>query len=146
MHMVQADARTWQPPAPLDAVLLDAPCSALGVIRRHPEGIWRRDPKDFARYPTVQRALVESAASMLKPGGTLVYSVCTPSPEEGRDVVEAAIASGAWKRRPIMPGEAPGFDHSLTSDGDLVTAPPAIEDDAPQTRCDVFYVARLERT
>lgn len=145
MQIVQADARTWRPPELLDAVLLDAPCSALGVIRRHPEGVWRRDPKDFARYPTVQRALVESAAAMLKPGGVMIYSVCTPSAEEGRDVVEAAIASGAWKRRAIMAGEAPGFAHSLTSEGDLLTAPPAAGGDAPQTRSDVFYISRLER-
>jgi 16S rRNA (cytosine967-C5)-methyltransferase len=146
MELVQADARTWRPPEPLDAVLLDAPCSALGVIRRHPEGVWRRDPKDFARYPMVQRAMVDAASAMLKPGGTLVYSVCTPSPEEGREVIEAAIASGGWKRRPFGAGEAPGFDHSLTPEGDLLTAPAASTADAPQTRCDVFFVARLERT
>ncbi len=145
MELVQADARTWRPPVLLDAVLLDAPCSALGVIRRHPEGVWRRDPKDFARYPTVQRALVDAAAEMLRRGGTLVYSVCTPSPEEGRDVVEAAIAGGAWKRLPFAAGEAPGFDHSLTPEGDLLTAPAASTADAPQTQCDVFFIARLER-
>lgn len=145
MELVRADARTWRPQELLDAVLLDAPCSALGVIRRHPEGVWRRDPKDFARYPMVQRAMVDAASEMLKPGGTLVYSVCTPSPEEGREVVEAAIASGAWKRRPFGAGEAPGFDHSLTPQGDLLTAPAASTADAPQTRCDVFFVARLER-
>lgn len=146
VDVVQADARTWRPPVLLDAVLLDAPCSALGVIRRHPEGVWRRDPKDLARYPQVQRALVDAAAEMLNPGGILVYSVCTPSPEEGREIIEAAVASGAWKRRPIGVGETPGFEHSLTPEGDLLTAPAAFAADAPQTRSDVFFVARLERT
>jgi 16S rRNA (cytosine967-C5)-methyltransferase len=145
MDVVQADARTWRPDAKLDAVLLDAPCSALGVVRRHPEGVWRRDPKDFARFPGVQRALVDAAADMLKPGGKLVYSVCTPAPEEGRDVVEAAIASGAWRRAPVTAGEVPGFGDSLTAEGDLLTAPLASGTEAPQTRCDVFYIARLER-
>lgn len=145
MDVVQADARTWRPDAKLDAVLLDAPCSALGVVRRHPEGVWRRDPKDFVRFPAVQRALVDAAADMLKPGGRLVYSVCTPAPEEGRDVVEAAIAGGAWRRAPIRDAEVPGFADSLTAEGDLLTAPIAAETEAPQTRCDVFYIARLER-
>ncbi len=146
MDLIQADARTWRPQALLDAVLLDAPCSALGVIRRHPEGVWRRDPKDLARYPMIQRALIDAAAAMLRQGGTLIYSVCTPSPEEGREVVEAAISGGAWRRRPVVAGEARGFDHSLTPDGDLLTAPAAIASDAAQIRCDVIYMARLERT
>jgi 16S rRNA (cytosine967-C5)-methyltransferase len=114
-------------------------------VRRHPEGVWRRDPKDFVRFPAVQRALVDAAADMLKPGGRLVYSVCTPAPEEGRDVVEAAIAGGAWRRAPVMDAEVPGFADSLTAEGDLLTAPIAAETEAPQTRCDVFYIARLER-
>jgi len=145
MDIVQADARTWRPDQPLDAALLDAPCSALGVVRRHPEGVWRRDPKDFARFPGVQRALVDAAADMLKPGGRLVYSVCTPAPDEGQDVVEAAIAGGAWRRVPVSVDEVPGFAGSLMAEGDLLTAPLAAETDAPQTRCDVFYIARLER-
>lgn len=150
MELVQADARTWRPHELVDAVLIDAPCSALGVIRRHPEGIWRRDPKDLARFPATQRALVDAAADMLKPGGRLIYAVCTPAPEEGRDVVEAAIRSGAWRRLPVTAEEAPGFAHALTAEGDLLTAPapeqgPA-ETEAPQTRSDVFFIARLERT
>jgi 16S rRNA (cytosine967-C5)-methyltransferase len=145
MDIVQADARTWRPGQLLDAVLIDAPCSALGIVRRHPEGVWRRDPKDFVRFPSVQRALVDAAAEMLKPGGRLVYSVCTPAPDEGREVVEAAIAGGAWRRVPVMAAEAPGFTDSLTTEGDLLTAPAATETEAPQTRCDVFYIARLER-
>lgn len=150
MELVQADARTWRPQEQLDAVLIDAPCSALGVIRRHPEGIWRRDPKDLARFPAAQRALVEAAAEMLKPGGRMIYAVCTPVPEEGRDVVEAAIRSGAWRRLPVTADEAPGFDHALTPDGDLLTAAArgmtVAASDAPQTRSDVFFIARLERS
>lgn len=145
MDIVQADARTWRPDQKLDAVLIDAPCSALGIVRRHPEGVWRRDPKDFVRFPGVQRALVDAAADMLKPGGRLVFSVCTPAPEEGREVVEAAIAGGAWRRVPVTADEVPGFAQSLTAEGDLLTAPLAAETEAPQTRCDVFFIARLER-
>lgn len=159
MDIVEADARTWRPALPLDAVLLDAPCSALGIIRRHPEGVWRRDPKDLARFPSVQRALVDAARDMLKPGGRLVYSVCTPSPEEGREVIEGALSAGGWKRVAVTPAEAVGFDASLTSDGDVLTLPHVFgsrdpsgaEDAAAATlaeeplNSDAFYIARLER-
>lgn len=153
MTIVESDARTWRPEQPLDAVLLDAPCSALGIIRRHPEGVWRRDPKDLVRFPSIQRALVDAAHEMLKPGGRLVYSVCTPVPEEGREIVEAAIASGAWSRVPVTREEAAGFGDSLTPDGDVLTVPPirgaaaSIGTESPQAsmNSDAFFVARLER-
>lgn len=157
VDVVEMDARTWRPSEPLDAVLLDAPCSALGILRRHPEGAWRRDPKDMARFPATQAQLVAAAAEMLRPGGRLVYSVCTPTAEEGRDVIEAAVASGSWRRVKITPEEVPGFEAALTNDGDVITAPapdrlPRVADASPvdenhgePMKSDVFYIARLER-
>jgi 16S rRNA (cytosine967-C5)-methyltransferase len=138
MEIVEADARTWRPAEPLDAVLLDAPCSALGIIRRHPEGVWRRDPRDFVRFPQVQRALVDAAGEMLRPGGRLIYAVCTPVPEEGRDVIDGALATGSWRRSAITADEIPGFEAALTGEGDLLTVTPA-------SRADAFYIARLAR-
>ncbi len=153
MEIVEQDARTWRPAEPLDGVLLDAPCSALGILRRHPEGVWRRDPKDLARFPAVQAKLVEAAAEMLRPGGRLVYSVCTPAPEEGADVIAAALASGRWRRVKIEAGEVPGFEAALTDDGEVMSAPVARGADASASgeivaepmKSDVFYIARLER-
>jgi 16S rRNA (cytosine967-C5)-methyltransferase len=153
MEIVEMDARTWRPAELLDGVLLDAPCSALGILRRHPEGVWRRDPKDLARFPSVQAKLVEAAGEMLKPGGRLVYSVCTPVPEEGREVIAAALASGRWRRVKVEAGEIPGFEGALTDDGDVITAPAGRggvatgEDEiaAQPMKSDVFYIARLER-
>jgi 16S rRNA (cytosine967-C5)-methyltransferase len=153
IEIVEHDARTWRPAAPLDAVLLDAPCSALGVMRRHPEGAWRRDPKDFARFPATQRALVEAAQAMLRPGGRLVYCVCTPTPEEGPEIIAAAVAAGGWRRIKIEAAEAPGFEFALTDDGEVITAPPVRvagasplgEIVAEAIKSDVFYIARLER-
>lgn len=153
MEVVEADARVWRPHERLDAVLLDAPCSALGVLRRHPEGAWRRDPKDMVRFPAIQRALVEAAGEMLRPGGRLVYCVCTPEAEEGRDVIESVIAAGGWRRVNILAGEVPGFVHALTNEGDVITAPPlrdaaasaVSEIDAEPIKSDVFFIARLER-
>jgi 16S rRNA (cytosine967-C5)-methyltransferase len=149
MEIVEADARNWRPDTPLDAVLLDAPCSALGVIRRHPEGVWRRDPKDLARLPSIQRSLVDAARGMLKPGGRLVYAVCTPLPEEGREVIEAALAAGGWRLAPVTPDEAAGFRNSLTAEGDVLTLPESGADASPDSEDalnpDAFFVARLER-
>jgi 16S rRNA (cytosine967-C5)-methyltransferase len=153
MKRVEQDARTWRPGAPLDAVLLDAPCSALGIMRRHPEGVWRRDPKDLARFPAIQRSLIDAAGEMLKPGGRLVYCVCTPSPEEGRDVIDAVVAAGGWRRVKISPEEAPGFASALTTNGDVITAPAGRDSKAAASgeivaepiKSDVFYIARLER-
>jgi len=154
MDIVEADARTWRPASPLDAVLLDAPCSALGVIRRHPEGVWRRDPRDFARFPVIQRALVDAAAEMLRPGGRLVYAVCTPTLEEGAEVIAGALAGGAWRRLAISPSEIGGFESSLTLQGDVLTLPRAerVVKDAPRDEsqnaslnADAFFIARLER-
>lgn len=153
MDIVEADARTWRPVEPLDAVLLDAPCSALGVLRRHPEGAWRRDPADLARFPKTQTALLAAARDMLRPGGRLVYCVCTSNPEEGRDVIEAVLADGGWNRLAVDEKEAPGFAHALTPNGDVITAPPSCGSESALARenvaepvfADVFFIARLER-
>jgi 16S rRNA (cytosine967-C5)-methyltransferase len=157
MEVVEADARVWRPEALVDAVLLDAPCSALGVMRRHPEGVWRRDARDMARFPAVQRALVDAAREMVRVGGRLVYCVCTPVPEEGVEVVEAVLAAGGWARAPVRAEEAPGFEQSLTAVGDVFTAPHVVAmsaappDHTPRksvadpVKSDVFYIARLER-
>lgn len=154
MQIVEADARAWRPAELLDAVLLDAPCSALGIIRRHPEGVWRRDPRDFVRFPAVQRALVDAAGEMLRPGGRLVYAVCTPTPEEGVEVVEGAIAAGGWRRVAVTSGEAPGFETSLTMQGDVLTlthpkrdVKDALGSESGDTSADAdaFFIARLER-
>jgi 16S rRNA (cytosine967-C5)-methyltransferase len=154
MQVVEADARIWRPAEPLDAVLLDAPCSALGIIRRHPEGVWRRDPRDFVRFPAVQRGLVDAAGEMLRPGGRLVYAVCTPTPEEGIEVIEGAIAGGGWRRVAIGASEASGFETSLTMRGDVLTVThsqrgakdaPVSENGDALRNSDAFFISRLER-
>ncbi len=152
MEITEGDARTWRPDQKVDAVLLDAPCSAMGVLRRHPEAAWRRDPASLSKYPRTQRALLDAAGEMLQPGGTLIYCVCTPFSGEGRDVVEGALNSGPWKRSPIRPDEVPGFVNALTPEGDLLTAPVArdsiasapTQNAADAIDSDVFFVSRLE--
>ena len=97
---VAADALTWRPEQPVDAVLLDAPCTATGAIRRHPDVPHLKQPEDVARLAVVQENLLRAAVDMLRPGGTLVYCTCSLEPEEGPERVEALLRSGAAGRAP----------------------------------------------
>lgn len=139
VEVVQADATEWRPPAPVDKILLDAPCSALGTLRRHPEGPWIKTPEDVARFPDIQSRLLVASINMLKPGGTLVYCVCSPLPHEGRELVDRVIAAAPATRRPVTPEEVPGFETCLTDLGDVLTLPNG------QFGHDAFYIARLRR-
>lgn len=139
VDIVAADAEQYRPEAPADRALLDAPCSALGTLRRHPEGAWIKDPAQIAGYPAVQASFLRAAADMVKPGGTVVYCVCTPRREEGADIVDTVCVDGALERDPVTPGEAGDFARCLTPDGDLLTIP------GPALAHDAFFVARLRR-
>lgn len=142
-EIVTANAETWRPEMPFDRILLDAPCSALGTLRRHPEGAHIKSPHDIARFPSVQLRLLNAAAEMIVPGGSLVYCVCSPLPEEGEEVIAAAIATGQWSRSPIASGDVSGFGATLTGVGDIRTLPHLFE--SPDG-CDAFYIARLTRS
>ncbi|MEM0985763.1 MAG: transcription antitermination factor NusB [Pseudomonadota bacterium] len=142
VEVIAAEIEAWSPPVQADAILLDAPCSALGTLRRHPEGAWIKSAKDVARFPAVQARFLKAAAQWLKPGGRLVYCVCTPRAEEGRDVIAAGLASGTWQRMPITAHEVPAFEHGLTETGDLLTLP--AEGQRPFSH-DAFFIARLQK-
>ena len=135
--VVVADAEAWDPGRTFQKILLDAPCSALGTLRRHPEGAWIKTPADVARFPGVQARLLTAAAGLLAPGGTLIYCVYSPIAAEGRDVVNAAVTSGLLARKPVSTTECRGFEDCVTPVGDVQTLPGASRD------CDAFYVARL---
>src|SRR3954447_26182715 len=90
-ELVHADAFDWHPGRKFDAILVDAPCSATGTFRRHPEVLYRARPKVIAENAELQRRLLDRAAAWLEPGGTLVYSVCSLEPEEGEKVIEAVL-------------------------------------------------------
>jgi 16S rRNA (cytosine967-C5)-methyltransferase len=91
-EIVAADVMAWTPGAPVDAVLLDAPCSATGIFRRHPDVLHRFRPRAAVELAVAQRAMLERAAGWLKPGGSLVYSVCSLEPDEGEAVAAAFLA------------------------------------------------------
>jgi 16S rRNA (cytosine967-C5)-methyltransferase len=91
-HLIQADALKWRPGRTFDAILLDAPCSATGTFRRHPEVLYRARPKIIADNATLQAQLLATASQWLKPGGALVYSVCSLEAPEGEQVIEQFLA------------------------------------------------------
>jgi len=107
-EVVAVDVMTWRPPAPVDAILLDAPCSATGIYRRHPDVLHRVLPRTIAELAELQRAMLLHAADWLKPGGELVYSVCSLEPEEGEAVADAFLAARPdytrEEARRILPG------------------------------------------
>jgi 16S rRNA (cytosine967-C5)-methyltransferase len=91
--LVTADALRWEPERPVDAILLDAPCSATGTFRRHPEVLYRARPATIAGSADLQSRLIERAAAWVKPGGVLVYSVCSLEPDEGERLIDRFLES-----------------------------------------------------
>ncbi len=135
VRVVCADAARPVPglePASFDAVLVDAPCTGLGTLRRHPELKARRVPADVLRMAALQRAILESAAHYARPGAPITYSVCSLSRAEGPEVVAHLLAQG-W-RRVSAPPEFP--QDVLTDDGDLLTLP-------SRHGTDGFFAARV---
>ena len=123
-EVVIADARAWRPPAPVERVLLDAPCTATGTIRRHPDIPWHKTPADVARLAALQRELLAAALDMLQPGGIMVYASCSLQPEEGAWLIDRALADGLpAERLPIGPQELGGLAVDLSAAGDVRTLP-----------------------
>jgi len=138
-EVVAADAATWTDERTFDAVLLDAPCSATGTFRRHPDVLWAARPGDIASLATVQSALLDSAAKRTAPGGRLVYCVCSLEPEEGEAQVEAFLTRHPeFALAPIGVGEGGAPQASLTARGTLRLLPHHREGGQ-----DGFFVARF---
>ncbi len=136
-EIVAADAAVWTPEAPFDAVLLDAPCSATGTLRRHPDAAWIKTPADVAALHAAQRTILESAARLLAPGGVLVYCVCSLQAAE-----EAAAPPPGFAADPVRPDELPGWEFALRADGCLRTLPCHLPE---QGGLDGFFAARFRR-
>jgi 16S rRNA (cytosine967-C5)-methyltransferase len=146
-ELVCADVATWTPEQPFDAVLLDAPCSSTGTIRRHPDVPWLKRAADIAALSRVQGQLLEHALTLTRSGGTLVYCTCSLEPEENQEVVAALLARNSSVRRmPIGAGEVFGRAEFISPDGDLRTLPCQLPDpDSRLAGLDGFYAARLEK-
>jgi 16S rRNA (cytosine967-C5)-methyltransferase len=148
---IAADALEWQPESsnagPFDAVLLDAPCSSTGTIRRHPDVPWLKGEADITVLTSLQQRLLDRAADLLKPGGTLVYCVCSLEPEEGENQISALLARNATiVRKPIAADEVFGHAEFINPNGDLRTLPLHLPDPDPRWGgLDGFFAARLTR-
>ncbi|HLY58945.1 MAG TPA: RsmB/NOP family class I SAM-dependent RNA methyltransferase, partial [Stellaceae bacterium] len=141
---VCADAAAWTPERKADAALLDAPCTATGAIRRHPDVPHLKTPDDVARLAAVQERLLAAAVDLLVPGGTLIYCTCSLEPEEGHIQVDRLLARGApVVRKPVTPDELGGLSEIISPEGDLRTLPGHLGD---MDGIDGFYAARLIRT
>ena len=142
-RLIEADALTWAPDRQFDAILLDAPCSATGTFRRHPEVLYRARPKVIADAPELQRKLLDRAAGWLRPSGTLVYSVCSLEPEEGERIIEDFLAANAdYRVDPPKEGELPDF--APVSAPGWARIPPGLLE--AEGGLDGFFMTRLVRS
>lgn len=144
---VVAEVQDWTPPAPPDLILLDAPCTATGTLRRHPDIAHLKRESDVAAMADLQAELLHAAAAMLAPGGTLVYAVCSLEPEEGPNQVDRLLHGAPdlapdLARVPVTAAEVPGFEDAVTPAGDLRTLPCHWADLGGM---DGFYAARLRK-
>jgi 16S rRNA (cytosine967-C5)-methyltransferase len=148
---VVTDAAEWQGgnnKEGFDGILVDAPCTSTGTIRRHPDIGWLRQEGDIAALTALQKRLLQRATALLKPGGTLVYCTCSLEQEEGEQAVAAFLATESSMRRvPIDAGEVAGLSEIITADGDLRTLPCHLPRDEPRLGgLDGFYAARLVKS
>jgi 16S rRNA (cytosine967-C5)-methyltransferase len=142
-EVIAADAAQWRPEGLADAVLLDAPCSATGTIRRHPDVPWLKQPGDIEKLTALQDRLLRAAAAMIKPRGLLVYCTCSLQPEEGPDRIAAFLDGNAdFERVSVMAAEVGGRDEFVTRTGDLRTLPYHLGE---LGGVDGFFAARLRR-
>jgi 16S rRNA (cytosine967-C5)-methyltransferase len=147
---VVTDATEWQGGnnGGFDGILVDAPCTSTGTIRRHPDVAWLRQEADIGALVALQKRLLQKAVTLLKAGGTLVYCTCSLEPEEGEQAISGLLATEpAMRRAPIQAGEVSGLTEILNADGDLRTLPSHLRHQDPRLGgLDGFYAARLVKS
>ena len=138
---IAEDVLDWTPTEKADAILLDAPCTATGTIRRHPDIPWSKSETDVTALAALQTKMIDHAAALLKPGGVLVYCVCSLQRAEGETQAKEALARNpALTRRPVSPDEIGGLAEAISRDGDLRTLPSML---GPQGGMDGFFAVRF---
>jgi len=144
---VTADLRSFEPDAPFDGVLLDAPCSATGTIRRHPDVAYIKRPRDIETLTQIQSQLLERVAAWVLPGGVLVYCTCSLEPAEGEAQIAAFLEKqSGFVLEPIAPQEIGGLTQCVDARGFLRTLPcHKGQDDPSWTGLDGFFAARMRR-
>lgn len=150
VDVVVADASLWRG-GPFDAILLDAPCTATGTIRRHPDVAWLKTEEDLAKLTRLQQRLLDHSAELLKPGGRLIYCTCSLEPEEGEEQIKTCLARNPSLR--LVPFEAKKLPwlgeelaDAITPQGFLRTLPFMMPDDDPRLAgLDGFFAAELKK-
>ncbi|ESZ58573.1 MFS transporter [Mesorhizobium sp. L103C120A0] len=146
-EIVQADLLKYQPAELFDAVLLDAPCSSTGTVRRHPDVPWTKTAADVEKLADLQAKLLPRAVTLVKPGGRIVFSNCSLDPIEGEDLYRVFLAGNKTVADdPLQPGEIAGIDAFLTPQGTLRTTPADLDRGSPGVSgLDGFFAARMRR-
>jgi 16S rRNA (cytosine967-C5)-methyltransferase len=139
-----ADATRWDAADNFDIVLLDAPCSSTGTLRRHPDVAWLKDPRDIVKLAAAQDRLIDAALRLTRPGGTLLYCVCSLQSEEGPERITSALArDGDLRRAAVTEADVFGLRELVTAEGDLRTLPFHL---GAKGGMDGFYAARLVKS
>lgn len=142
-ELVVGDAATFKPATPADHILLDAPCSATGTLRRNPDVLWTKEPADVEKLTALQARILRHAFTLLPVGGTLIYCVCSLEKSEGPDQIAAFLSeTNAACRQPIGTKDVGGLTDLITPDGDLLCLPSFLPDDGGM---DGFFAARLTK-
>lgn len=146
-EIVQADLLGFTPETPFDAVLLDAPCSSTGTVRRHPDVPWTKTPADIGKLVDLQARLLAHAVTLVRPGGRIVFSNCSLDPLEGEDLYREFLArTPGIIDDPVLPGEIAGLDPYLTPQGTLRSTPAGMDLGRPGlSGLDGFFAARMRK-
>jgi len=138
-----ADAAVWTPKAPVQSILLDAPCSATGTIRRHPDAQHLKSPVDIERLSALQERLLDHAGKILEPGGTLIYCTCSMQKAEGEHQIEEFLSrTPDIQRNPVQPNEIGNYEELINENGDLRILPCHL---GAQGGLDGFFISRLTK-
>ncbi len=146
-EIVLSDLLEFTPQEPFDAVLLDAPCSSTGTVRRHPDVPWTKTPEDIVKLAALQRRLLDRAFTLIRPGGIVLFSNCSLDPLEGEDLIAAFLAETPdAEPDTISPQEASGIAPFVTAEGTLRTTPAGLDMGSPSlSGLDGFFAARIRK-
>ncbi len=142
-----ANLLDFKPAELLDAVLLDAPCSSTGTIRRHPDVAWTKTQDDIEKLAALQLKLLKHCVSLVKPGGVILFSNCSLDRLEGEDLAASfLLEQEGVERLDFLPQELPGFAHLIDAQGWLRTTPADLNLGRPEiSGMDGFFAARFKR-
>jgi len=144
VNVIVEDGATWQPMNPVDVVLLDVPCSATGTMRRHPDLMHLKSPKDIDGLKGIQKRLLSNAAKMVKSGGVVMYCTCSLQKEEGEEQIAWFLSENPdFTRQAITADEVGGMTEIINADGDLRVLP---HYQGEQGGMDGFFASRLVRS